>query len=66
MKKYYTYDAANGAANMLDRYEEERTGRRPYYVKRHFIINAYGERRGEYFTIHKRRYSKRMRKANNI
>lgn len=49
---YYTFDEANGTANM-----RQRVFGGCWYVKRHYRT-CNGERIGEWFSIHKRRAAK--------
>lgn len=49
---YYTYDEANGTANM-----RQRTLGGCWYVKRHYRVSG-GERVGFWYSIHQRRAAK--------
>lgn len=49
---YYTFDEANGAANMRNHENGKFVG--GWYVKRHHRISG-GERVGYWYSIHKRR-----------
>lgn len=52
---YYTFDEANGAANMRNYVNGRFVG--GWYVKRHYRT-CNGERIGYWYSIHKRRMAK--------
>lgn len=53
---FYTFDEANGAANMRNHENGKFVG--GWYVKRHYQRNYLGEIVGNWYSIHKRRAAK--------